>query len=111
MPRTPTAAERWRGVIDDFRRSGLEQAEFCRRRGVSLHTFRKYLYGSRLSPEAVSPPAKFLPVAMPTVDVETERPAADPIVLILPRGRRVAVGPGFDAQTLRRLLDALDNGA
>jgi hypothetical protein len=28
MPRTSRAADRWQGVIDDFRRSGLEQAVF-----------------------------------------------------------------------------------
>ncbi len=47
MPRMPSAATRWRTVIDDFQQSGLKHAEFCRRRGLSLHTFRKYLYGSR----------------------------------------------------------------
>jgi hypothetical protein len=47
MPRTPSAAGRWRAVLDDFHQAGLKQTEFCRRRGLSLHTFRKYLYGSQ----------------------------------------------------------------
>src|SRR5262249_40274998 len=47
MPRTPSAATRWRAVIDDFHQAGVKQAEFCRSRGLSLHTFRKYLYVDR----------------------------------------------------------------
>jgi len=30
----------WREVFEDQLRSGLTQAEFCRRRGLSLHAFR-----------------------------------------------------------------------
>ncbi len=106
MPRTPSAATRWRAVIDDFHQAGLKQAEFCRRRGLSLHTFRKYLYGSQPM-TAVAPPAKFLPLIPPAELPEPERSDPDPIVLILPRGRRVAIAPGFDADTLGRLLDVL----
>jgi len=109
MPRVPSAAARWRAVLDDFRRAGLKQAEFCRRRGLSLHTFRKHLYGSRPA-SAVTPPAKFLPLSPPAEAPEPERPGPDPLVVILPAGRRVAVAPGFDADTLRRLLDALGDG-
>lgn len=106
MPRTPSAATRWRAVIDDFHQAGLKQTEFCRRRGLSLHTFRKYLYGSRPT-TAVTPHAKFLPLTTLAETPEPERSDPDPIVLILPRGRRVAVAPGFDADTLGRLLDVL----
>lgn len=110
MSRAPSAADRWQGVIDDFHRSGLKQAEFCRRRGLSLHTFRKYLYGSRLT-SAPTSPAKFLPLtAIPSAS-EAKRTDLDLIVLVLPYGRRVAIAPGFDAATLRRLLDALDDAS
>jgi hypothetical protein len=109
MPRTPSAATRWRAVIDDFHQAGLKQTEFCRRRGLSLHTFRKYLYGSQPA-TAVTPHAKFLPLATLAETSEPERSDPDPIVLILPRGRRVAVAPGFDADTLGRLLDVLRDG-
>jgi hypothetical protein len=106
MPPKAPAAVRWRGVLDEFQQSGLKQAEFCRRRGLSLHTFRKYLYGSQPA-IAAAPSAKFLPLATPAEIAQPERPGPDPIVLILPRGRRVAVAPGFDAETLGRLLDVL----
>jgi hypothetical protein len=109
MPRMPSsAATRWRAVIDDFHQAGLKQAEFCRRRGLSLHSFRKYLYGSQPA-TAATPPAKFLPLTTLAEIAQPEQSDLDPIVLILPCGRRVAVGPGFDADTLGRLLDVLGN--
>jgi len=39
MPRTRTPRQ-WREILDAFDRSDLSQAEFCRRRGLALATFR-----------------------------------------------------------------------
>ena len=68
MPRSRTVNLRWNALLNDFRRSGLTQAEFCRRRRISLHSFRKHLYQPRPSQTASGdhrPPAAdhhFLPV-------------------------------------------------
>lgn len=112
MPRPAMSDLRWHALLDDFRGSGLTHAAFCRLRGVSLHAFRKRLYPPRAAavtspPGAATPPAApaFLPV---TVLAEAVDPAPRPLELILPRGRRVAVPPGFDADTLRRLLSVLE---
>jgi hypothetical protein len=86
MSRTPTAAVRWRAVIDDFHRSGLKQAEFCRRRGLSLHTFRKYLYGS--------PPAAAVARVRPAKGIF--KAGQQPAMIALPRLPRSAP----DAQTI-----------
>jgi hypothetical protein len=102
-----SAASRWQAIIDEFRRSGLKQAEFCRQRDLSLQTFRKYLYGSR--PVATSNPVvEFLPVTSPTTPIEDPQPRTDLLVLILADGRRVAVAPGFDSQTLKRLIETIE---
>jgi hypothetical protein len=109
MPRTPSAASRWRPVVDEYRRSGLKPAEFCRRRGLSLHTFRKYLYGSP-TPAAEGTAPQFLPV-VPADDSPVVRGGdalPDALVLILDHPRRLVVAPGFDPATLRRLLEALE---
>jgi hypothetical protein len=60
MSRTPSAATRWRAVIDDFHRSGLEHAEFYAHRGLSLHTFRNHVHGS----QTATAPARFFPVGL-----------------------------------------------
>jgi hypothetical protein len=108
MSRTPSAATRWRTVIDDFHRSGLRHVEFCARRGLSLHTFRKHLYGSRAVADAAAP-TRFLPITprVAPIDADGPGPAPDPIVLILDGRRRIAVAPGFDAET-RHLVDAVE---
>jgi hypothetical protein len=102
-----SAASQWHAIIDEFRQSGLTQAEFCRRRDLSLQTFRKYLYGSR--PVAKTTPiVEFLPVATPIPTPQDPRREPDSLVLILAGGRRVAVAPGFDSQTLKRLVEAIE---
>jgi hypothetical protein len=47
MPRVHVVDLRWNALLNDFRRSGLTQAEFCRRRDISLHSLRKRLYSPR----------------------------------------------------------------
>jgi hypothetical protein len=110
MPRQATDDVQWQAAIADFRRSGLTQPEFCRRRELPLHTFRRRLYARPDAPPAsASASAKpdvrgFIPVKLipdpPTV-------SSDPLVLILDGRHRIAVGTGFDPGTLRRLVDTL----
>jgi hypothetical protein len=103
---------RWRALINDFRRSGLTHAEFCRNREISLHTFRKRLYGQKALAPAIDrkcepvplAPTRFLPV---TLKPDDELPA-DPLAILLPGGRRIVVGKGFDPETLRRLIDVIE---
>ncbi|WP_158633766.1 IS66 family insertion sequence element accessory protein TnpA [Tautonia sociabilis] len=120
MPRQASDDAPWLAAIDDYRRSGLTQAEFCRRRELPLHTFRRYLYGRRgatPAPAATEPtpatptdPPRLVPVTLvaDTTAPEPASAAADSLVLILDGRRRIAVAPGFDPETLRRLLDALE---
>jgi hypothetical protein len=123
MPPSDTSDPTWQSVIEDFRRSGLTQPEFCSRRGLSLPTFRRRLYGKpgpslaqsvTQSPPIADPipPAlpRFLPVTLVTASpaVAPSETPPDPIVLILDARRRIAVAPGFDADTLRRLIEAIE---
>lgn len=116
MPRSRTVDLRWNALLNDFRRSGLTQAEFCRRRQVSLHSFRKHLYAPRPDQPAPSddrPSASLTPPFLPV----TIRPEPTPPVtvspshleLILSQGRRIAVAPGFDSDTLRRLIAVVED--
>ena len=119
MPHRDADPKPWSEVFDDQRRSGLTQAEFCRRRGLSLHAFRKHLYAPSPAPVAQPIPAapspahrpRLVPVTLITDPVAPESsssPPADPLVLILDGRRRIAVAPGFDAETLRRLVEAIE---
>ena len=106
MPRGHILDLRWNALLNDFRRSGLTQAEFCKRRGISIHSFRKRLYrvptpkptpANPLSADGTAP--HFLPVTSAS---------REPLELLLNNGRRIAVAPGFDPQTLRQLITVVE---
>jgi hypothetical protein len=116
MPRPRIRDLRWSAILNDFRRSGLTHAEFCELRDISLHSFRKRLYAARMGNSATSTahsspanPSDFLPVTI--LPDPTPAVAANPqaLQLILPNGRRIAVAPGFDSQTLRRLITVVED--
>ena len=115
MSRSRTVDLRWKALLNDFRRSGLTQAEFCRRRQVSLHSFRKHLYPPRPAQTVSSdhrPPAAadhhFLPVTILSDPTPASTDPPSHLELILPNGRRIAVAAGFDPQTLRRLIAVVE---
>jgi hypothetical protein len=107
---------RWNALLNEYRRSGLTQAAFCERRGISIHTFRKHLYRSptpKPTPANQTPAeatAHFLPVTvLPDPATATTAVAPrHPLELLLDNGRRIAVAPGFDPQTLRQLIAVLE---
>ena len=116
MPRSRTIDLRWNALLNDFRRSGLTQAEFCRRRSISLHSFRKHLYQPRPSqarPQRRSSPpppptTPFLPVTILPDPIPSITASQPHLELILSNGRRIAVAPGFDPQTLRHLIAVVE---
>jgi hypothetical protein len=111
MPRSRAVDLRWNALLNDFRRSGLTQAEFCRRRNISLASFRYHFYKPDLSKPARSDDristganCHFLPVTIlhdPTPSPTASQPHLE---VVLSNGRRIAIAPGFDDQTLRRLI-------
>jgi hypothetical protein len=122
---------RWNAIVNDFRRSGLTQADFCRQRNISLASFRYHFYKpassepvhsykhSPASPGSSKParsdmhsPASanhlFLPVTILPDPIFSSTASQPHLELILSNGRRIAVAPGFDTQTLRRLIAAVE---
>jgi hypothetical protein len=115
MPRGHTVDLRWNALLNDFRRRGLTQAEFCQRRGISLHSFRKRLYrvpapkptpANHLSSEGTA--AHFLPVTILPDPIPATAASRETIALLPGNGRRIAVAPGFDTRTLRQLIAVLE---
>ena len=111
MPRGHTLDLRWNALLSEFRRSGLTQAAFCERRGISIHSFRKHLYRlpapkpSPANPLPCDPAARsFLPVTVLPDPLPATSAARQPLELLLGNGRRIAVTPGFDPHTLRQLI-------
>ena len=132
MARNSDKAAYWAAIIRRYRESGLTQPRFCRENDISFHSLRWWLHQPRAKramdalsdakarkapPDPKSPkrlPAtRFLPVRIvePRVVRETDSspPVSSPAVqVLLGGGRRVAVGPGFDPDVLRRVVVALE---
>jgi hypothetical protein len=119
----------WSAVLADFRSSGLTHVGFCKLRGISVHSFRDWLYRLRpglppprpracrqlRSPGASQVPSpSFLPVHIrrdpprPLIDQSRPQPPAPPLELILTDDLRVLLPADFEAGSLHRLLDVLE---
>jgi hypothetical protein len=116
MATSKPAEGSWPNLIARWQLSGLTQAEFCARRGLSLPTFRYHLYKPRRRSASHRPlagthsaaPPLFLPVVCSPASPPDRVPSPpSPIEVVLGDGLRVAVAPGFDPDTLRRVVDAL----
>lgn len=99
-PRDERKARQWRQWLDAWRRSGLSVRAFCARHGLSQPSF--YAWRRELARRDAAQPA-FVPV-----QIVAEASAAEPLAVVLPGGRTIRVGPGFDATTLRQLLAVLE---
>jgi hypothetical protein len=132
MARSSEKASYWAGIIRRYRKSGLTQAQFCRENDIAFHSLRWWLHQPRAKramealrvttgrkalpgPQAPARPgvAHFMPVRIveTAADREPDRPipgSLPPIQVLLGGGRRIAVGPGFDTDVLRRVVVALE---
>ena len=99
-------------MLDRWDRSGLSAAAFAPSVGVSPWTLyawrrreRELSSVSASSCTAIVPAFVELAVDDPAAPTSSQRSAA--IEIALPRGLALHVRPGFDAETLRRVVDAL----
>jgi hypothetical protein len=102
--RTKKAWTKWRKLISEQARSGLDVTTFCRERALCRPYF--LVWKKRLRENAAT---KFLEVQVaepaPSVPVDSR------IEVRLQNGRSLVVGRGFDAQHLRALLAVVERGA
>jgi hypothetical protein len=96
-------------LVAEYETSGLTRKAFCSRRGVSVAALDKY---RRLYRQPTARAAKrLLPVELlhdnSAVTASGDEPCSH-LWLEFTNGRRIAVGRGFDAPTLERLVSLLD---
>jgi transposase len=104
--RDPRKEQFWRKVVQDWRASGLSVCQFCRLRKLSEQSFYGWRRTLQLR-DAEAPSTPFIPVRIvPEAVMPTA--ANTGLELLLVNGRRLQIGPDFDASTLRRLLQVLD---
>ena len=91
--------------MHEFRDSGLNGRQFCRRQdlapSVLYRCLRRVRAGGKLNGDRLV-----------AVEVASQKPGGEvgngSLSVELARGRRIAVSAGFDVATLRRLVQALE---
>jgi hypothetical protein len=83
--------------------SGLSQREFCEQRGVPLKTLVRYLARHRREQGGGHQRPRWV-----AVEAAANRGDHAELSIVVADGRRIEVRPGFDAETLRRLVTALE---
>jgi predicted transcriptional regulator len=88
-------------LVEEFISGGMTRSEFCRTRGLTLGTLRRHLKGGKQK-------AKQTPRLVAVELEERAAQKANAIEVVLARGRRIEVRPGFDAPTLQALIAVLE---
>jgi|SRR5579883_212967 hypothetical protein len=116
-----SAREVWAERVTRLKESGLTARQFAAKTGLNAQSLRWWRW--QLSSKSTSPPsttralvrrpattvAKSPPRISPLTFVEmTAAVDVDRLEVVLPSGVRIRVRPGFDADTLGRLLDVLE---
>lgn len=121
--RTPEAKARreahWREVLGRWRQSGLPKTEFSRRERISpdvlawwqaeIHKRDQVRRCRADRPRPSGAPAQ--PAFVPVRVIQPPPPPSSGALEVLAGGRVVRVRPGFDAETLGRLLATLEGRA
>jgi len=114
-------------LIDEWRESGLSLPIFCARRGINRTTMACWIYkpahqiaiekarsqaaSGAASREGLAPPATapaFVPIKVAPKATPPRGPGPSGVEIVLSSGQRVRVGPGFDGDTLRRVVAVLE---
>jgi hypothetical protein len=114
----------WVALIDEWRSSGLGLAAFCRERGLNFGTMSGWAYkrthrraleearrAAAVTPARDQVESALAPAFLPVQLAETawgEGGSGSGVEVVLGSGRRVVLGTGFDAETLRRALAVLE---
>ncbi len=111
----PTPAEqRWRPIVEEWRRSGAEMSGFCLQRGLSLCSFKNWKrelavrdqrrQAKRAATEATRNALQLLPVRV----LEQEPASSGSVEIVLRGGRTLRIGGDFDPAVLRKLVATLE---
>ncbi|QDV39465.1 IS66 family insertion sequence element accessory protein TnpA [Tautonia plasticadhaerens] len=121
-PRDPSRERAWRRTMAEHARSGLSIAAFCRREGLTPHSFRWWRQElARRDRQAttdgvdqVPGPSTDLVVRSAFLPVRVVQDAPEPVLervpieIVLPEGPTVRVNRGFDPPTLDAVLSVLE---
>ena len=94
----------------EYEGSGLGGAAFCQQRGLSRSTLARYRKRQEQTVRKASEGKRWLAVEVSGSGQIARGERASGLAVVLPGGRRIEVGRGFDGDTLRRLLAVVERG-
>lgn len=94
---------RWQIRLDEWKKSGLTQAEYCRRNNLRGHRF--LYWKKRLLAKGCVAALVEVPPEIVSLSASAQK---SPLCLIIDGRFCVEIAPGFDADTLDRLIGVLD---
>jgi len=97
-------------LVAEYEASGLGRTAFCQQRGLSLSTLARYRRGQEQTAYAAAEGKRWLAVEVSGSAAVAGGERASGLAVVLPGGRRIEVGRGFDADTLTRLLAVVERG-
>ena len=98
-------------LVAEYEASGLSRTAFCQQRGLSLSTLSRYRgRQEQTAGEAAAEGKRWLAVEVSGSAAVAGGERSSALAVVLPGGRRIEVGRGFDAGTLQRLLAVVERG-
>src|SRR5215470_15637497 len=102
--RTPAEIEQ---VVREFASSGLNRTQFCRERGLTWGVLNRHLRRMQAASSNGASGNRLVAVELAGQKLDTLQ-AGSGLAVELARGRRITVAAGFDALTLRRMVQVLE---
>jgi transposase-like protein len=107
VKRRRTAAE-IEQIVGEFKNSGMNRSQFCRQQGVTLGVLNRYLRQLLGSGGGGAKGDGLVAVEVADQERIADRAGSSGLAIVLGKGRRIAVSAGFDATTLRRVVQVLE---
>jgi transposase-like protein len=110
------SSEEIRRLVVEFEASGLRVAEFCRNHGLAQSTLQRALKRRHLEEGQAQAGVerrqtqsnRLIAVELARRDQDGNSRSSCALKIALSKGRRIEVGPHFDADTLERLVKLLE---
>ncbi len=97
-------------LVAEYEASGLGRTAFCQQRGLSLSTLARYRKRQEQTAGEPTEGKRWLAVEVAGSGAGEGGQRTSGLAVVLPGGRRIEVGRGFDAETLQRLLAVVERG-